>query len=157
MGRKSEISAGLLLYRERGAIEVFLAHPGGPFWAKRDLGAWTIPKGLVESNAELLATAQREFTEETGFVAHGPFLPLRPVKQKSGKTVHAFACAGEFDPARLRSNTFEVEFPPKSGKRRSFPEIDRAGWFDLTTARAKILEYQRPFLDELEKMLTQDA
>jgi predicted NUDIX family NTP pyrophosphohydrolase len=153
MGRKSEISAGLLLYREHGELEVFLAHPGGPFWAKRDLGAWTIPKGLVESNAELLATAQREFTEETGFVAHGPFLPLRPVKQKSGKTVHAFACAGDVDPARLRSNMFEVEYPPKSGRRRSFPEIDRADWFDLATARKKILEYQRPFLDELAEKL----
>jgi predicted NUDIX family NTP pyrophosphohydrolase len=154
MSRRSEISAGLLLYRSRlGAIEVFLAHPGGPFWAKKDLGAWTIPKGLVESQAELLATAQREFTEETGFVAKGPFLPLAPVRQKSGKLVHAFAAKGNVDPTRLRSNMFESEWPPKSGKMRKFPEIDRADWFDLAQAREKIIAYQLPFLDELEAKL----
>lgn len=153
MGRRSEVSAGLLLYRRSGALEVFLAHPGGPFWAKRDLGAWTIPKGLVEANADLLATARREFAEETGFSPDGPYLPLAPVTQKSGKVVHAFACAGDVDPARLRSNAFEVEWPPKSGKRRSFPEVDRAAWFDLANARAKIIPYQRPFLDELEGKL----
>ncbi len=154
MSRRSEISAGLLLYRSSaGAIEVFLAHPGGPFWAKKDLGAWTIPKGLVEAGAELLATALREFTEETGFVAKGPFLPLAPVRQKSGKLVHAFAAKGNVDPARLRSNMFEAEWPPKSGKMRKFPEIDRADWFDLAAAREKILAYQLPFLDELEAKL----
>jgi predicted NUDIX family NTP pyrophosphohydrolase len=101
----------------------------------------------------LIATARREFTEETGFVARGPFTPLVPVKQKSGKTVHAFACAGDFDPGKLVSNTFEMEWPPKSGKRESFPEIDRVAWFSLEAAREKILTYQLPFLDELEALL----
>src|SRR6185312_16941998 len=116
MGRKSEISAGLLVYRNSAVIEVLLAHPGGPYWARKDAGAWTIPKGLVEPGDELLATAQREFTEETGFVARGPFVPLAPVKQKSGKIVHAFAAEGDFDSAALTSNTFELEWPPKSGR-----------------------------------------
>jgi len=150
MGRKSEISAGLLVHRGR---EVLLAHPGGPYWAKKDAGAWTIPKGLVEPGDELLATAQREFTEETGFVARGPFTPLSPVKQKSGKTVHAFACAGDFDPLELKSETFEIEWPPRSRKRQSFPEVDRIAWFTLAQANEKILGYQQPFLRELEEML----
>ena len=150
MGRKSEISAGLLVYRAR---EVLLAHPGGPYWAKKDAGAWTIPKGLVVPGDELLVTAQREFTEETGFVAHGPFVALAPVRQKSGKTVHAFACAGDFDPAKLKSEAFEIEWPPRSRKRQSFPEVDRVGWFGLREAEEKILGYQRPFLRELEEML----
>jgi predicted NUDIX family NTP pyrophosphohydrolase len=154
MARKAEISAGILVYREtNGALEVLLAHPGGPFWARKDEGAWTIPKGLVEPGADLLATAQREFTEETGFVADGPFVPLAPVRQTSGKNVHAFACRGDFDAAKLISNTFEIEWPPRSGHRRQFPEVDRAAWFDLATAREKLIAYQRPFLAELEKML----
>ncbi|MBV8508806.1 MAG: NUDIX domain-containing protein, partial [Xanthobacteraceae bacterium] len=132
MARKAEISAGILVYREtNGALEVLLAHPGGPFWARKDEGAWTIPKGLVEPGADLLATAQREFTEETGFVADGPFVPLAPVRQSSGKIVHAFACRGDVDAAKLISNTFEIEWPPRSGRRRQFPEVDRAAWFDL--------------------------
>ena len=150
MGRKSEISAGLLVYRAR---EVLLAHPGGPYWAKKDAGAWTIPKGLVEPGDDLLATARREFTEETGFTARGPFVALAPVKQKSGKTVHAFACAGDFDPAESVSETFEIEWPPRSRKRESFPEVDRIAWFTLAQAGEKILGYQRPFLRELEGML----
>ncbi|MBV9235013.1 MAG: NUDIX domain-containing protein [Xanthobacteraceae bacterium] len=154
MARKAEISAGILVYREtNGALEVLLAHPGGPFWARKDEGAWTIPKGLVEPGADLLATAQREFTEETGFVADGPFVPLAPVRQSSGKIVHAFACRGDVDAAKLISNTFEIEWPPRSGRRRQFPEVDRAAWFDLATAREKLIAYQRPFLVELEKML----
>ena len=154
MARKAEISAGILLYREtNGTLEVLLAHPGGPFWARKDDGAWTIPKGLVEPGADLLVTAQREFTEETGFVADGPFVPLAPVRQTSGKIVHAFACRGDFDAAKLISNTFEIEWPPRSGRRRQFPEVDRAAWFDLATAREKLIAYQRPFLVELEKML----
>lgn len=157
MGRASQVSAGLLVYRRaRGAIEVLLAHPGGPYWARKDAGAWTIPKGLVEdgeSADDLLATARREFTEETGFTAPPSFVPLAPVRQKSGKTVHAFACAGDFDPGKLASNEFEIEWPPRSGKRRSFPEVDRVRWFGLAAAREKILPYQRPLLDELEKML----
>ena len=154
MSRRDEISAGILAFRLRaGAIEVLLAHPGGPFWAKKDAGAWTIPKGLVSDGEDLLATAQREFTEETGFVARAPFVPLGAVKQKSGKTVHAFACEGDFDPAQLAGNTFEIEWPPKSGRRRSFPEIDRVEWFDLATARSKILTYQLPLLAQLESAM----
>ena len=155
MGRKSEISAGLLVYRAPREVEVLLAHPGGPFWVKKDPGAWTIPKGLVEAGDDLLATALREFTEETGFTASGPFVPLTAVKQKSGKTVHAFACRGEFDCGLLVSNSFEIEWPPRSGRRKSFPEIDRLGWFDLTAAREKILAYQRPLLAQLEALLRQ--
>jgi predicted NUDIX family NTP pyrophosphohydrolase len=154
MARKAEISAGILLYREtNGALEVLLAHPGGPFWARKDEGAWTIPKGLVEPGAELLATAQREFTEETGFTATGPFVPLAPVRQTSGKIVHGFACRGNFDATKLISNMFEIEWPPRSGQRRQFPEVDRAAWFDIATARDKLIAYQRPFLTELEKKL----
>ena len=150
MSRKAEVSAGLLVYRQAPAIEVLLAHPGGPFWAKKDAGVWTIPKGLVDPGEDLLAAAIREFTEETGFVARAPFTPLAPVKQKSGKTVHAFTCAGDFDPGKLKSNMFETEWPPKSGKRKRFPEIDRVAWFAFAPAREKILPYQLPFLDQLE-------
>ncbi len=154
MARQPEISAGILVYREtNGALEVLLAHPGGPFWARKDDGAWTIPKGLVEPGADLLATAQREFTEETGFMADGPFVPLAPVRQTSGKIVHAFACRGDFDTAKLISNMFEIEWPPRSGRRKQFPEVDRAAWFDLAAARDKLIAYQRPFLIELEKKL----
>jgi predicted NUDIX family NTP pyrophosphohydrolase len=153
MSRKAEVSAGLLVYRHAGEFEVLLAHPGGPYWVKKDAGAWTIPKGLVEPGADLLATATREFTEETGFVAQGPFVPLKPVTQKSGKIVHAFACAGDFDADKLVSNTFEIEWPPRSGKRKSFPEIDRVAWLTRGAAREKILAYQLPFLDELDALL----
>jgi predicted NUDIX family NTP pyrophosphohydrolase len=153
MGRKSDISAGLLVYRNPGNVELLLAHPGGPYWARKDAGAWTIPKGLVEPGDELLATAQREFTEETGFVAHGPFLPLAPVKQKSGKIVHAFATQGDFDPDRLVSNTFELTWPPRSGRLKRFPEVDRLGWFAYAQALEKLLVYQQPFLVELREML----
>ena len=156
MSRKSEVSAGLLVYRQRGVIEVLLAHPGGPYWAKKDAGVWTIPKGLIEPGDDFLTTAQREFTEETGFVAQGPFVPLALVKQKSGKTVHAFACEGDFDLAGFVSNTFEIEWPPKSGRRQSFPEVDRVGWFGFGQAREKILTYQRPLLDELETLLAKE-
>jgi predicted NUDIX family NTP pyrophosphohydrolase len=154
MNRKSEISAGILPFRRRGEIEVLLGHPGGPYWAKKDAGAWTIPKGLVDPGEDLAAAARREFSEETGFVARAPLIPLAPVKQTSGKTVHGFACEGEFDPQQLNCNTFEIEWPPKSGTRQSFPEIDRVAWFQLKEAREKILGYQRPFLDDLERMLT---
>jgi predicted NUDIX family NTP pyrophosphohydrolase len=154
MARKADVSAGILVYREtNGALEVLLAHPGGPFWARKDAGAWTIPKGLVEPGADLLATAEREFTEETGFTATGPFVPLPPVRQTSGKVVHAFACRGDFDSKKLISNMFEIEWPPRSGQRRQFPEVDRAAWFELLAARDKLIAYQRPFLIELEKKL----
>jgi predicted NUDIX family NTP pyrophosphohydrolase len=153
MGRGTEISAGILPYRRHGWLEVLLGHPGGPFWAKKDAGVWTNPKGLVHAGEDLLAAALREFTEETGFAAHEPFIALGPVKQKSGKTVHAFACEGNFDQEKLVCNSFEIEWPPRSGRRESFPEIDRVAWFGMEEAREKILAYQRPFLDELEMTL----
>jgi len=152
--RRAQVSAGLLVYRRKpDGVEVLLAHPGGPFWAKKDAGAWTIPKGLVEQTDDVLATAQREFTEETGFVPHGPFLPLSPVKQTSGKIVHAFACEDDFDPKQLTSNMFELEWPPRSGRVQRFPEVDRAAWFDLAAAMDRIIAYQRPFLAELQQKL----
>jgi len=153
MTRKPEISAGILPFRRRGELEVLLGHPGGPYWARKDASVWSIAKGLVEADEDLLATALREFTEETGFLAQAPFIPLTAVKQKGGKTVHAFACAGDFDPDELVCNTFEIEWPPKSGRHESFPEIDRVAWLSLGEAREKILAYQRPLLDELEALL----
>jgi predicted NUDIX family NTP pyrophosphohydrolase len=157
MARKHEISAGLLAFRRGGARgkvpwEVLLAHPGGPYWVRRDLGAWTIPKGLVRPD-DLLVGAQREFTEETGFTAQGPFLPLGFVKQSSGKVVHGFAFEGDFDVQGFSSNTFELEWPPKSGKRKAFPEIDRIGWFGPQAAKEKIIAYQMPFLERLQELL----
>jgi predicted NUDIX family NTP pyrophosphohydrolase len=149
-----EISAGILAFRRPGELQVLLAHPGGPYWAKKDAGAWSIPKGLIDPGEELLAAALREFTEETGFTAEGPFIPLAPVKQKSGKIVHAFACAGEFEADKLVCNTFDIEWPPRSGKRRCFPEIDRVAWFGMDAAREKMLGYQRPWLEELGAKLT---
>ena len=156
MARRSEVSAGLLVYRRKPELQVLLAHPGGPFWAKKDAGVWTIAKGLVESG-DLLACARREFTEETALDVAGPFFPLGPVKQKSGKTVHAFAVEADLDLAHCRSNTFEVEWPPRSGKRRSFPEIDRVAYFDMPSAMEKILAYQQPFLRELVEKTGVDA
>jgi predicted NUDIX family NTP pyrophosphohydrolase len=149
MRRTAAISAGLLAFRRREALEVLLAHPGGPFWAKKDDGAWTIPKGLSERDADLLATAQREFTEETNLTAVGAFITLDPVRQKNGKVVHAFAVEADFDLAHFASNTFEIEWPPKSGRHRRFAEIDRIGYFALPAAMVKILAYQRPLLAEL--------
>lgn len=149
MRRRPEISAGLLVFRRRNALEVLLAHPGGPFWAKKDDGAWTIPKGTTEPNADLLATALREFTEETNLSAKGDYVALTPVKQKSGKLVHAFALEGDFDLTAFASNTFEIEWPPKSGRRQSFPEVDRIGYFALPVATIKIIAYQQPLLHEL--------
>src|SRR6266700_890205 len=149
MARNTEVSAGLLVFRRRNGIEVLLAHPGGPYWARKDDGVWSIPKGLVELGADLRATARREFTEETGFVAKGPFVELAPVKQKSGKVVHAFACEADLDLAQLASNQFEIEWPPRSGKRQRFPEVDRVEYFDLATAARKILPYQQPWLKQI--------
>ena len=148
-------SAGILLYR-RGAkgLEVLLAHPGGPFWAKRDAASWTIPKGAVEEGEEALAAARREFTEEMGFAPPDrPGLALKPLRQPSRKVVHAWAVEGDCDPASVNSNLFEMEWPPKSGRMASFPEIDRAAWFTIAEARAKLLPGQVPFLDELQALL----
>ncbi len=147
-------SAGLLLYRvHQGALEVFLVHPGGPFWAGKDLGAWSIPKGEIEEGEDLLEAARREFEEETGFRPEGVFRELAPVRQKSGKVVHAWAVEGDCDAAAIRSNTFPLEWPPRSGRWMDVPEVDRAGWFDLDTARAKILEGQRGLLEELRHLV----
>lgn len=148
-------SAGLLVYRRRDAtLEVLLVHPGGPFWQKRDDGAWSIPKGEVAENEADVEVARREFHEELGVAApDGEFSPLGEVRQKGGKVVRAWAVAGDLDVSRLRSNTFQIEWPPRSGKMRQFPEVDRAGWFDLETARRKMLTAQREFLDRLEGVL----
>lgn len=147
-------SAGLLLYRRReGALEVFLVHPGGPFWARRDEGAWSVPKGEPGADEELLAAARREFAEETGHTAAGPFTPLTPRRQAGGKRVHAWAAEGDCDPVALRSNNFTLEWPPRSGRSQEFPEVDRAAWFPLDEARRRINKGQRGFLDELERLL----
>ncbi len=143
-------SAGILLHRRRGnGPEVFLVHPGGPFWKNKDDGAWTIPKGAVEADEEPLAAALREFGEETGFGVEGPFRALGAFRQPGGKIVHAWAAEGDADPAALKSNLFEMEWPPRSGRRAAFPEIDRAGWFDADTALIKILKGQRPIVTAL--------
>jgi len=145
-----EISAGLLMYRRRGNhLQVLLVHPGGPFWRNKDAGAWSIPKGKVNDGEELLTAAKREFQEETGAVATGQLTPLKSVRQKSGKIVHAWAVDGDFDPVNFKSNTFIMEWPLKSGKQAEFPEVDRAEFFDIETARKKILPAQAAFLDAL--------
>jgi predicted NUDIX family NTP pyrophosphohydrolase len=148
-------SAGILLHRRRnGGHEVLLVHPGGPFWARKDLGAWSIPKGELDEGEDPRACALREFAEETGTTAPaGALDELGSVKLKSGKLVHAFALAGDLDPATVRSNTFELEWPPRSGRKRSFPEIDRAEWFALDAARAKLNPAQAVLVDRLEVLL----
>jgi predicted NUDIX family NTP pyrophosphohydrolase len=151
MKRGTKQSAGLLLHRETsGRIEVFLVHPGGPFWAKKDDGAWSIPKGEFEEGEDALKAAKREFCEETGVVVTGEFQPLSPLKQRSGKMVYAWMVRGDVDPAGLKSNTFSIEWPRGSGQLQEFPEVDRAEWFHLALARRKILPGQLPFLDQLE-------
>ncbi len=138
------------MFRRRGgAREVLLAHPGGPFWSRKDAGAWSIPKGEYADDEDPLTAAQREFAEETGWPAQGPFAPLGEARQPGGKLVVAWAFEGDADPATLHSNTFSMEWPPRSGKTREFPEIDRAEWFSMDTAREKILQGQRVFLDRL--------
>src|SRR5262245_45648564 len=153
MAKSKKLSAGVLLYRKRGGeIEVFLVHPGGPFWAKKDDGAWSIPKGEYSEGEDPLIIAKREFHEETGSHLSGEFLPLTPLKQPSGKVITAWAVGGDLDPASLSSNTFSMEWPPKSGKQQEFPEVDRGMWCDLATARIKLLPGQRAFLDQLLKL-----
>ena len=149
----SKKSSGLLAYRRRaGHMEVFLIHPGGPYWTRKDDGAWSIPKGEFTVE-EPLEAAKREFTEETGFQTNGPFRALTPIRQPSGKLIHAWAFEGDFDPAAIRSNTFPLEWPPGSGMVRDFPEADRAGWFPVEKAREKISRGQAGFIDELEKIM----
>lgn len=152
MTRPRPISAGILAFRRRNGLEVLLAHPGGPFWAKKDAGAWTIPKGLVESSVDLVATARREFAEETNLsLPDGEVIALAPVVQKSGKVVHGFALEADLDLAPFASNTFEIEWPPKSGRRQAFPEIDRVAYFAMPAGINKIIAYQRPLVIELER------
>ena len=147
-------SAGILLYRFRNnLLQVFLVHPGGPFWAKKDLGAWSIPKGEFGSDEDPLNAAKRELEEETGIKVSGEFIELTPVKQKSGKLVYAWALEKDIDPSLIKSNSFEIEWPPKSGIKKSFPEIDKAAWFDKGEAVKKIIEGQVPLIEELERKL----
>ncbi|RYY21979.1 MAG: NUDIX domain-containing protein [Chitinophagaceae bacterium] len=147
-------SAGILLYKINASNETafFLVHPGGPFFAKKDNGFWTIPKGEIEGNDDPLKTAVREFEEETGLRPTGKFIDLGEIRQKGGKIVEAWAVEGDLDISMIRSNTFEIEWPPKSGKRKSFPEIDKGGWFSLKEAREKINEAQADFLTRLTEM-----
>jgi predicted NUDIX family NTP pyrophosphohydrolase len=144
-------SAGILLYRwQEGTFEVFLVHPGGPFWTKKDTGAWSIPKGEFDILSESpLDAAKREFAEETGCKLEGDFIPLDSLKQSGLKTVHAWALEGDCDAGSIISNTFSMEWPPHSGQQQEFPEVDRAGWFDPETARSKILKGQAGFIDRL--------
>ena len=150
----TKISAGILLYRRRPqGVQVLLVHPGGPFWAKKDDGAWSIPKGETDEGEDLLAAAKREFLEETGQAVSGEFLDLGAHKQPSGKTIVAWAHEGDFDPALLDSNTFSMEWPPRSGKTAEFPEVDKAGWFDLDEALVKATKGQRSIIAELAEKL----
>jgi predicted NUDIX family NTP pyrophosphohydrolase len=150
----SKKSAGLLMFRRKNAfIEVLLVHPGGPFWSKKDLGSWSLPKGEYEDE-DPLQVARREFEEETGYPVTGNFLPLTPLRQSSGKIVSAWAVEGNCDAAGIKSNTFLLEWPPRSGRQQEFPEVDRAEWFSLSLAREKILKGQAGFLDQLEQLLS---
>jgi predicted NUDIX family NTP pyrophosphohydrolase len=153
----TKLSAGLLLYRFRdGKIEVLLVHPGGPFWAKKDFGAWSVPKGLTAPGEDPLAAAKREFGEETGFTVSGRFIKLAPVKVHT-KIIEAWAVEGDCDPGSIKSNTFTTEWPPKSGKQQEFPEVDRAAWFGIEEAGVKINRGQAPLLEELRHIVIKKA
>ncbi len=146
----TKMSAGVLLYRKRPAgMEILLVHPGGPFWRKKDDGAWSIPKGLAEAGEDHLAAARREFFEETGASVSGEFVALGAHRQPGGKTIVAFAVEGDFDPALISSNVFAIEWPPHSGKTAEFPEVDRAGWFSLDQALQKVTKGQKPIIAAL--------
>lgn len=147
-------SAGILMYRRRaGRTEVLLIHPGGPFWSRKDDGAWSVPKGEFTAEEPPLDAAKREFQEETGFAVSGAFTALEPIKQAGGKIVHAWVIEGDCDAAAVKSNTFSLEWPAHSGRQRAFPEVDRAGWFSLEQAYEKILKSQRPLLDQFRRLL----
>lgn len=154
---KTPESAGLLLYRRRDDLEVLLAHPGGPYWRNKDEGAWSVPKGEILEGEDPYAAALREFEEETGLRPHGKPVSLGSLRQSGGKLVHAWAVENDWDPSRLVSNQFSIEWPPRSGRTALFPEIDRANWFDLATARLKILKSQTEFLNRLEAALDSSA
>lgn len=150
----SKESAGIILYRfSNGSLEIFLVHPGGPFWKNKEPGAWSIPKGELEENEDPFEAAKREFKEETGFTLNGNFIALTPVKLKSGKKVFAWATEGNINPDEIRSNLFEIEWPPRSGQKQKFPEIDKAGWFTLNHAKEKINQGQLPLITELMSLL----
>jgi len=154
MTTRAAVSAGILLFRRlAGTLEVFLAHPGGPFWAKRDVGAWTVPKGVVDEGEDLLDAARRELREETGLAPPGPFLPLGAIKQKGGKTVHVWACESDAEPSAVTSNDTRVEWPRGSGRWLTFPEVDRCQWFGLDEARRRINPAQAELLDRLSDRL----
>jgi predicted NUDIX family NTP pyrophosphohydrolase len=156
--RRTVSSAGILMYRSaHPKIEVLLVHPGGPYWRKKEEGAWSIPKGEIVDGENVEIAARREFLEETGIVVTGPLEPLGDIRQRGGKRVTAFAVKGDLDVDALKSNTFEIEWPPNSGKLQSFPEIDRAAWFDLPAAHVKILESQRSLLDRLVELANHGA
>lgn len=160
VSKTGRTSAGIVLWRRRdGRVEVLLGHPGSPYWARRDEGDWTVLKGEVEPGEELVAVARREFAEETGHALDddASMIELGEIRQKSGKVVHAWAVEGTLDPAEAVSNTFEMEWPPRSGRIQTFPEIDRVEWFRLKKARVKIKDAQAPFLDRLEAALAGDA
>jgi predicted NUDIX family NTP pyrophosphohydrolase len=150
--KRSNVSSGLLLFRENsGSLQMLLAHPGGPIWEKRDEGAWTIPKGLVNEGENVLAAACREFEEETGLKPAGPYIPLGFIKQKAGKVVHAWAWEGSADESKMKSNWMKMEWPYKSGQWIQFPEIDRCAWFNPTESKKKINPAQIAFIDSLEE------
>lgn len=154
MTRPPEHSAGILLHRAGPAgREVLLVHPGGPFWAKKDEAAWSIPKGECEPGENIVAAARREFAEEVGSVPDGPLVPLGEFRQPTGKLITAFALEADFDPATLVSNDFEMEWPPRSGRMQRFPEVDRAAWSNLDLARYRLHKGQRPIIDALERLL----
>ncbi|HEX2228346.1 MAG TPA: NUDIX domain-containing protein [Candidatus Binatia bacterium] len=146
-------SAGLLLYRRCGELQVLLVHPGGPFWTKKDAGSWSVPKGEFSEGEDALQAARREFTEETGFTIEGDFCRLDPVKQSGGKVVHAWAVEADCDPSQVRSNSFSMEWPPKSGQIQQFPEVDRAEWFAINEARKRIIKGQVELLEQLAAKL----
>jgi predicted NUDIX family NTP pyrophosphohydrolase len=154
MKKPGYVSAGILLFRrQRGELEVLLAHPGGPFWAKKDVGAWSIPKGLIEPTEDYLAAAVREFEEEVGVRPVGSFISLDTVRQKAGKVIHAWACEGDVDPASTKSNLVSIEWPEGSGRQIEFPEVDRCQWFGLAEARIKVNPAQVEFIERLKETL----
>jgi predicted NUDIX family NTP pyrophosphohydrolase len=153
---RASVSAGMVLFRRSNpGLAIFLAHPGGPFWRNRDAGAWTIPKGIVEQDEDVLDAARREFTEETGIVPQPPFIPLGAVRQKAGKTVHAWAWEGDADPAAVTSNSSRTEWPRGSGRWITYPEVDRCAWFDAAEARRMMNPAQAELIDRLESALGQ--
>jgi len=153
----AKMSAGLVMYRYRDAkLEVFLVHPGGPFWSKKDDGVWSIPKGEYTADEKPFEVAKREFKEETGYEAEGKFIQLSPIKQPGGKIVTAWAFEGDCDAGEIKSNTFSMEWPPRSGKKAEFPEVDRAAWFPIAVAKIKLLKGQIGFIDQLCKTLVYD-